>query len=83
MFDKENGSSPMNGEKKGFFDRLVALPWRKFALVVVLLFIGYVLSLLVSCSTVRVVGNNGESRVKVNQSALDSAQIVVEFLNPK
>lgn len=83
MSDKENGSNPMNGEKKGFFDRLVTLPWRKFALVVVFLFIGYVLSLLVSCSTVRVVGNNGESRVKVNQSALDSAQIVVEFLNPK
>lgn len=66
-----------SGEKK-FIDRLLSLPWRKFALVVVLLFIGYMVSLLVSCSTIRVIGNDGDSRVKVNQS-VDSSQIVVEF----
>ena len=77
-----NGADNTSSDRNSFLSKLASLPWRKFALVVILLFIGWALSLLVSCSTVRVVGNNGDSRVKVNQSALDSAQIVVEFKTP-
>ena len=33
-----------------------------------------------SCSTVRVVGNDGNSSVQVRQHALDSMQINVQFL---
>ncbi len=78
----ESGSNPTNGTEKKFFDKLFSLPWRKFLVAVLVLFVGYIVSLLVSCSTVRVIGNGGDTRVKVNQSALDSAQITVEFLNP-
>lgn len=77
-----NGNSPTTKEpdKWTFIERVLALPWRKFALACALLFAGYIVSFLVSCSTVRVIGNAGDSRVRVNQS-VDSSQIVVEFKN--
>lgn len=78
----KNGSNNIPEEEQTFIDKFFALPWRKFLVVAALLAAGYIFSLLVSCSTVRVVGNGGDSKVSVNQSALDSAQIVVEFKTP-
>ena len=78
-----NGSKNTPGKDGTFIDKFFALPWRKFLVVAALLAAGYLVSnLVVSCSTVRVVGNGGDSKVSVNQSALDSAQIVVEFKTP-
>lgn len=79
----KNGSNNIPEEEQTFIDKFFALPWRKFLVVAALLAAGYLVSnLVVSCSTVRVVGNGGDSKVSVNQSALDSAQIVVEFKTP-
>lgn len=78
-----NGTNDIPEKQGTFIDKFFALPWRKFLVVAALLAGSYIVSqLVVSCSTVRVVGNGGDSKVSVNQSALDSAQIVVEFKTP-
>ena len=62
---------------------LKSLP--RWARIVVLTLIAVSLLLvgiftLESCSTVRVVGNAGNSKVQVQQHALDSMQVSVQFI---
>ena len=62
---------------------LQSLPkWARITVVLLVLAASGLLILfnLNSCSTVRVVGNDGNSSVQVRQHALDSMQINVQFL---
>ena len=58
--------------------------WLQIVVVVVIAAVSALVILFSSqgCSTIRVVGNDGNSKVTVQQHALDSMQINVQF-NPR
>ena len=61
------------------FSKLKSSPlWVKIVAVLVVAAIAAV-SLFTSCSTIRVIGNDGGVSTTVRQSALDSMQVKVEF----
>ena len=59
-------------------DKIAALPWRKFLVVVAVGLLVFLVATFVSCSVTRVTGNNGNTSTTVRHS-VDSTEIVVRM----